>query len=180
MKDVTSLFDHYRMTARSVWNNGFWPDPVLRNWESLEQFRLVMRILFDSIVLAKLDLEWPLEETFRKPMLFFRIEPISEYGCPFLVDRPGDAITGGGVWNDPECRLSGASELGFIEFFDWDVLNCIDLHYYMAAIASFDSKPELVGRRALIERQYVKVLLDDATYVAEFARSAGMSAGAAS
>src|SRR5215472_8995119 len=161
MKDVTSLFDHYRITARSIWNNGFWPDPDLKNWDSQEQFCQVTRILFDSIVLAKLDLEWPVEDIFRKPMPFFRIEPMSETGCPFLVDRPGDAKTGGGVWSNAECSLSStASTLRFIEFFDWDALNCIDLHYYLAAIDAFDSQPGLVGRRALVERMYVKVLLD--------------------
>jgi hypothetical protein len=31
MKDITAIFDHYRVSARSIWNSAFWPDPDLRN-----------------------------------------------------------------------------------------------------------------------------------------------------
>jgi hypothetical protein len=158
MEDVTGVFDHYRITVRSIWNTGFWPDPAFQDWEAQERFEEVSRILFDELVLTKLDLEWQISDIFRKPMPFFRIQPTSDYGCPVMIDREGDALTGGGVWNDPVNRLRPLeAELHFIQFFDWDKMNYIDLQYYMAGIAVFAAQPHLVGRRALIDRQYLKV-----------------------
>jgi hypothetical protein len=31
MTNVNGVFDHYRMSARSVWNTAFWPDPAFRD-----------------------------------------------------------------------------------------------------------------------------------------------------
>jgi len=117
MEDVTGVFDHYRITVRSIWNTGFWPDPAFQDWEAQERFEEVSRILFDELVLTKLDLEWQISDIFRKPMPFFRIQPTSDYGCPVMIDREGDALTGGGVWNDPVNRLRPLeAELHFIQF----------------------------------------------------------------
>ena len=75
MRDVTSVLDHYRMAARSLWNAGFWPDPAFRDWGSVARFQEIARLLFDELVLMKLDIEWPTEDIFRKPIPLLRLEP---------------------------------------------------------------------------------------------------------
>jgi hypothetical protein len=71
VKDVSSIFDHYRVSARVIWNTAFWPDPDFRNWDSIDQFHEIERLLFQELVLAKLDREWPLHNIFRDAIPFF-------------------------------------------------------------------------------------------------------------
>jgi hypothetical protein len=54
VKDVSNIFDHYRVSARAIWNTAFWPDPDFRNWDSIDQFHEIERLLFQELVLAKL------------------------------------------------------------------------------------------------------------------------------
>ena len=46
MKDVSSVFDHYRSNARAIWNTAFWPDGDFRNWDSIDQFHEIEKLLF--------------------------------------------------------------------------------------------------------------------------------------
>jgi hypothetical protein len=77
MRDVTAIFDHYRVSARSVWNTAFWPDPDLRDWDQVELYQSVERMLFDALVLAKLDKEIPADDIFRKSIPFLQVAPAS-------------------------------------------------------------------------------------------------------
>jgi hypothetical protein len=90
MKDVSNILDHFRVSARSVWNTAFWPDADFRNWDSVEQFDEVQRILFSELVLAKLEKEWPAHDIFRIPIPFLQIVPSSE-SVPIMIQnsRPG-------------------------------------------------------------------------------------------
>ena len=159
MRDITAVFDHYRISARSLWNTAFWPDPDFRDWNSVERFQEIERILFDQLVLFKLNKD-PVEEVFRKPIPFFRVAPSSPHGCPVMISRPTPEVPRG-LWDDPVDRVTGQVELHFLEFFDWDQLDYRDFQYYHVWIAAFEDQPHLVGREALIERQYVKVFLSD-------------------
>ena len=69
--DVSSIFDHYRMSARTIWNTAFWPDQDFRNWDSIDQFHQIEKLLFQELVLAKVDREWPLQDIFRNTIPFF-------------------------------------------------------------------------------------------------------------
>jgi hypothetical protein len=53
MKDISSVFDHYRVSAKTIWNIAFWPDADFRNWDSVEQFDEIQKILFSELVLWK-------------------------------------------------------------------------------------------------------------------------------
>ena len=50
VKDISAVFDHYRVSARAIWNNAFWPDADLRHWDFVEQFGEIQRILFSESV----------------------------------------------------------------------------------------------------------------------------------
>lgn len=85
MKDVSSIFDHFRVSARAIWNTAFWPDPELRNWDSIAQFDEIQRILFNELVLGKLDREWPFPDLFRTAIPFFRVSPSGQ--VPIMVQN---------------------------------------------------------------------------------------------
>ena len=161
MKDVTDILDYYRVAARSVWNTAFWPVLELRNWDSVERFDEIQRILFEELVLRRLDRQWPAEDIFRKPMPFLRVVPSSE-SVPIMIQQPRPD-TRNRYWDDPVNQVDrGECELHLCEYFDWNALDYRDLLYYRITIAAFPAQSHLVGREALIERQYGAVFLADA------------------
>jgi hypothetical protein len=148
-EDVTPAFNHYRVSARAIWNTAFWPDPDFRNWDSVDQFNAIQRLLFAELVLAKLGKEWPLEGVFRHAIPFFHIVPSSSE-VPIMIQNPRPEGTG--YWDHAVKSIKrGQAELLFKSYFDWDSMDYLDLRYYCAQIASLDGHSELVGREALID-----------------------------
>lgn len=161
MKDVSSVFDHYRSNARAIWNMAFWPDGELRNWDSIDRFHEIEKLLFDALVMAKLDREWPQCDLFVNPIPFFQIAPSIAHGTPIMIQksRPGAPT---GYWDDPVNLIKPKeAELQFIAYFDWNHMDYVDLQYYRVKIAGFDAHPELVGREALVGRQHATIQLSD-------------------
>jgi len=158
-QDITAIFDHYRVSARSIWNTAFWPDPQLREWDFIDAFDDIQRILFDSLVLSKIDKEFSTEHLFRKAIPFIHISP-SAGRCPIMIQNPrGPNMTG--YWDDPVNQISASHvKMHFIDFFDWNRMAVRDFHYYHVSITRFDEHPHLVGREALIETHYVRALFD--------------------
>ncbi len=110
-------------------------------------------------MLAKLDKEWPLQEIFRTAIPYFHIRHSGQHDTPILIQKPRPGAPTG-YWDDPvNVMKPGAAELAFIAYFDWDAMDYIDLKYYRVRIMKFDAHPELIGREALIERQYCRVTL---------------------
>ena len=160
-KDVSGIFDHYRMSARAIWNTAFWPDQGFRNWDSIDQFHEIEKLLFQELVLAKVDREWPLQDLFENAIPFFHIVPSHVHGTPIMIQNPRPGAPTG-YWDDPVNLVkSEQAELLFIAYFDWDEMDYIDLQYYRVKIASFDAHSELVGREALIERDNAAIHLVD-------------------
>jgi hypothetical protein len=159
MKDVSNVFDHYRVSARAIWNTAFWPDADLRNWDSVEQFDEIQRILFTELVLGKLGRGLPLPDVFRVPVPFFHVVPTGH--TPIMIQNPrSDRQTG--YWDHPVNSVRpGDAELHFIEYFDWNRMDYADLRYYRVKIASFDAHPDIIGREALIDRQNASVHVSD-------------------
>lgn len=161
LKGVSSIFDHYRISARAVWNTAFWPDPDFRNWDSIGQFHEIEKLLFQELVLAKVARKWPLQKLFENAIPFFRVVPSHVQGTPIMIQNPRPGAPRG-YWDDPVNRLKpGQAELHFVSYFDWNQMDYIDLRYYRAKIASFDAHSELIGREALIECQNAAIHLVD-------------------
>jgi hypothetical protein len=159
VKDVSGIFDHYRVSARAIWNTAFWPDADFRNWDSIERFDEIQELLFDELVLAKIGKEWPLKNIFRNAIPFFRIIPRSQ--APIMIQNPRSE-TATGYWDHPVNTIEpGQAELQFIAYFDWNRMDYADLRYYRVKIAGFEAHPELVGREALIDREHTAVHLTD-------------------
>ena len=161
-KNVSAIFDHYRMSARAIWNTAFWPDEDFRNWDSRDQFREIGKLLFQELVLAKLERDFPLQDLFKNAIPFFHVIPSVAHGTPIMIQKPRPGAPTG-YWDDPVKLVKPReAELLFIAYFDWNEMDYIDLRYYRVKIASFEAHSELVGREALIERQDAAVHLGNA------------------
>jgi len=159
-KDVTAIFDHYRISAREIWNTAFLPDPGFREGFYIGKFEWIAKILFDTLVLAKLDMDFPDEDLFHKPISTFHVIPNST-GAPIMIAAP-HAPGANTYWGGPVTRIPQEGvDLHFIEFFDWSQMAVRDFQYYKVRIERFDEHPDLVGRDALIENQYVKILFSE-------------------
>ena len=155
MKDINEVFDHYRISARTIWNTAIWPDVALRNWDSVEQFDEIQRILFSELVLRKVEREWPLRDIFDKAIPFFHIVPT--FDVSILIQNPRSA-TETGYWDHPVNRIKpGEADLLFIAYFDWNRMDYVDLRYYRSKIIRFDAHPDVVGHEALIGREHTTV-----------------------
>jgi hypothetical protein len=158
-RDVTSIFDHYRVSARAIWNTVFWPNQDFRNWDSIDHFHKIEKILFQALVLAKVDREWPLQNLFEDAISFFHVVPSIVDETPIMIQRPRPSAPRG-YWDEPVNLVKpGQVELLFIAYFDWNQTDYIDFRYYRVKIASFDTHSELVGRDALLERQHAAIHL---------------------
>ena len=159
LKDVSSVFDHYRMSARAIWNTAFWPDQKFRNWDSIDQFHQIEELLFQVLVLAKVGRAWPSQKLFENAIPFFQVVPSLEHGTPIMIQNPRPGADAG-YWDDPVNLVKpGQAELLFIAYFDWQELDYIDLRYYRVKIAGFNAHSDLIGREALIERQHAAIYL---------------------
>lgn len=157
VEDISSIFDHYRMSARAIWNTAFWPDVDFRNWDSLEQFNEIQKLLFAELVLAKTGREWPPQNLFKNAIPFFHIIPRGHE--PIMIQNPRSEVATG-YWDHPVNSIKpGQAELQFIAYFDWNRMDYAELRYYHVKIANFEAQPELVGREALIDREHAAVHL---------------------
>jgi hypothetical protein len=156
VKDVSGIFDHFRVAARDIWNRAFWPVPDFQNWDSSDVFQELKVILFDELVLARLDLEWPREKIFRAAIPFFTLTPTHGISSA-LIQRSASEQ---GYWDHPVKEIkAGEAELHFIEYFDWNQMDYQDFKYYRAKIASFPAHPETLGLEVLLERFTYSVFL---------------------
>lgn len=157
MRDVTQLFDHYRISARAVWNTAFWSQTELRNTESWDRFERVKESLFEALVLARLRDEGSLPQGRLVSLPVFHVAP--RVRAPIMVSRPrvGDPKL---HWDDPLSRISPSdADLHFLDYFDLGRMRYADFQYYRVRIAQFEAHPDLVGRDALIERLHASVLV---------------------
>jgi hypothetical protein len=161
MTDVTFLFSHYRVAARAIWNTAFWPDAEYRHWDASDQFDEIRRLLFDALVLDRLGKRWDLRRILREPIPFFHVVPASGESVPVMISNPREGRNC--YWDDPVNRIRREdATLCFIDHFDWNRMDYIDLQYYRVRIADFPGQPHLVGRDALLEVRNANVLLVDA------------------
>jgi hypothetical protein len=158
--DITSVLRYYRIAARGIWNTFFWPDPMLRNWDTYDQFQQIKRLLFHSLVLVKIDKHWPLEKLFNEPIPYIRVVPMSTSPVPIMISNPkGDRNW---YWDDPVSHISrDEAGLRFLDFFDWDLMDYLDFQYFRVRIDSFPDHPSVIGRDALLDVHHVGVFLTD-------------------
>jgi len=160
MREITNLFDHYRVVARSIWNTGFWSEPELQNWDSRDQFEQITRLLFKALVVARVVGGHCCDLSSLPPDHAYYVVPMGTGPVPISIERPREGDRNH-YWDDPVGEVKSTEvELHFLDYFDWDEMGYIDFQYYQVRIAAFPSQPHLVGRDALIEHLHAKVFVD--------------------
>lgn len=167
MRDVTEIFQNYRLTLRQLWNNKFWGDADLRQDWSLERyFELVKAPLFLALVLAKIEASSSSvpEALANQPWRFSVVPdvPHSSEGTrsaelTMLRAKDSGWDSEGSIGRVQEFAVS----LEYVDVFEWGNVGYRDYRYYRVLIAAAKDGPELAGRHALVDVNEVKVLFDD-------------------
>jgi hypothetical protein len=151
-----------REAARHLWNAHYRQSLADRDpWDVRDSFDEVIGRLFGSLVLEPLGIEGtslaPSNAGEPKPVTGLIVRPSAESGVPIWInrDRPRS-----GYWDHPKQRIAGdEAELLFARFFDFDQLACRDFRYLEVFIASSAREADIVGRWALLDFDYAKVLV---------------------
>ena len=156
MQEVTNLLNTYRESARGLWNNFL---RVEADFDRVDAFAQICEGLFGELVLRPVGKRGYSKPGVDDPYPFFRLLPTVD-SVPIMINRPTQ--DGNKYWDDPVTRVSTqGTRLLLIDYFDWDQLGFIDLQYYRAKVAGFEKHPEVVGREALLEVHYVKVIFEE-------------------
>jgi hypothetical protein len=168
MEDVTSRMNSFRECARHLWNVDFLPlvEEARDRWELRDGFDDVCSLLFASLVVGPLGLDFPLsisralapDRTSGAPSLpWLRVVPNGPAGVPIMINR--DPVSDVGYWDHPLQRVSETDvDLRMVRWFDFDVLGFRDLRYYLVRIQGA-AEPGVIGRAALIECEYTRVIV---------------------
>ncbi len=159
MREISELMDHYRDSARHVWNTAFWPFPERRNWDARAQFDQIKTLLFKSLVVSSL-VDTACCDLASLPDVTLRVVPRAGGPVPIMIEHPraGDRNH---YWDDPVREVeASAVELHFLDYFDWDSLAIADFRYYRVRIAAFPTQPRLAGREALLEYSHAGVFAE--------------------
>ena len=151
MVKANEVVQRYRLELRHIWNECFWVDPALRDWDSVYAFRELHLPLFAALVAHPLGLE-KVDHVFGPG---FSVVPSDYFPNGFasiqvnvsIPSRPNE-----GIWL-PVTGPFKREQVQFtlIDFFDWAPLRYIDLQYYVVLIDRLDGHEDRVGRHALIE-----------------------------
>jgi hypothetical protein len=161
MSDITERIYEYRECVRGLWNNFLRPaqrgqqgQQGQPDFDAVDRFRIISQLLFNNLVLQQIGMQHFSKAAPDDPYPFLNLEPTTD-PFPVMVARAGVR----GYWDDPTTLLStGSTALLFMDFFDWDQFNYIDLQYYRALITRCDERPELIGRLALVDIHQSRVL----------------------
>lgn len=163
MKDITLLLAKCRESARHLWNTYFVDrvnaaEAFDHKWNIVDQFRQIERLLLWGVVFDELDEHRCEIDPGKELVSLLHVVPEPATGVPIMISRP--SADGNKYWDDPVDRVQASEvDLRFIEYFDWDQLGPREFQYYRVRIQSFSTHPHLVGRDALLETRFARVLL---------------------
>lgn len=142
--DVTEVFEHYRLTARELWNRGFWELIDLRKLTGLqESFESINKTLFETLVLERLAIR---HEAFRSGEGWLEsvnaVPVVPKVVLAVLKARPQGSFD---VESERVCSASGL-RLGFQEYFEWGYLSYVDFRQILVKVLSCGEDPAMVAR----------------------------------
>ena|SRR5437762_3010122 len=154
MRNVTSIFERYRECARHL-RNTYFSAMESKDWEVIEDFDAVDRVLFERMVLYRLEDVWSARLSEPRMREFLRLVPSSAHGVPVMISREREST---GSWDHPITMLApGDAEIAFTDYFDWDDHALIDFRYYRGEVLQSQKHPDIVGHALFIETQYADV-----------------------
>ncbi|GAB6910196.1 hypothetical protein JCM12296A_60600 [Desulfosarcina cetonica] len=162
MRNVTRVFLNYRESVRNIWNKHY--VPVIEehggSFELEETFCRIEIEMFDALVAIPLDdgiskLESHMSDP-KKGLSLYHVVPSSDNGVPVMISREKNKTQ---YWDYPKDRLlPDEVEMRFVRFYDFSSDDYSDFKYVMTQIIGSQIFPDLVGRLALIDMQYAKIL----------------------
>jgi hypothetical protein len=148
---IDDLMTQFRLASRQLFNQFYRVSDPYNNdgWPLEERFSHVQEALFQTLVVepAKLpatrygDVNPGISVELRQAEL-----------APIMLNRDVDS----GYWDHPIREVTREARMAFVRFFDWDQLDVRDNRYVRVLVQAWPSKPEAIGKHALIEAQYVK------------------------
>jgi|SRR6266542_2695767 len=157
MRDITELMNGYRECSRNLWNTYFSGRADIGG--SLDAFKQIRHLLFDSLVVSELSYEGEAEgEDVPPPAL----KVVPRERSPILIQRPSGPQQAG-YWDQEKDMVVGPDDitLAFVDYFDFYQTPIMDFRYYRSKIRGFPAKPEYQGRQALIEAANGRVFHDE-------------------
>lgn len=157
LNDITSVMLQFRESVRHNWNTYFQDADEPMGPEIQEAFTLVEQGLFQGIVLCKCAYVSPCRYR-EAPLPFIQVVPRPEMlDLEFQIGFLGSSSN---AWDSPvRFKVEGSTKLEFVQFFDWNPYEQINMSLVQVYIARMDARPDLVGAHALIAEHEIRFLL---------------------
>lgn len=158
--NLDPFLHRFRLASRDLLNNHFWQTTLSKNcsWDVFDLFEQVEEVLFQTLVIQAAVLS-----SVRYGTLHSEINVCAQTDTtPIMINRQlGEDH---GQWDFPITKIDRSATMKFVCFFDFDCWgrDC-DHQYVKVEIVDWPSEPTTVGRRALIENQYVSFQRTSAT-----------------
>lgn len=160
--DITKNFNTFREAARHIWNVYFSENAEKdMAWDLRDAYSEIYMGLFNALVryhLPKGAKPIPhLWDPEKDVLSEYKIEGTNDR-LPTIINRDKPAS---GYWDYPvEYIVPEKTDLRLISCFDFDQLGFQDIQYLRVRIIGSDN-PELIGRDALVEIKYCKIIFDE-------------------
>ena len=153
MDVVTATFQNYREHARHLRNSAF-STLQDRNWDIASDFDEVNKVLFDRLVLSRIEklayesaIHWEENDAF--------LVEASGGGFRAMISRDKGAT---GYWDHPiETIMKGEATIAFQRYFDWDELGLIDFQYVYGIIRHCVRYPMIIEHHVLLQSDQVEI-----------------------
>jgi hypothetical protein len=160
MEDITESVASFREAARHLWNAFFYPDA---DWDDRDRFSEICVQLFDALVVMHAGVaEARLPQMYdAHPKAIPALRVVPQSGLRIHINRSHD-VPRGGYWDDPVDMILSPEGVSFdfVNFYDFGELARRDFKYLEVEIRELAKHPHLVGRRALVEFDTIRVFVD--------------------
>ena len=152
---ATEIVQRYRLALQQLWNQHFWAYEQFRDSLSNADFDRLKLPLFTSLVARRLAPDLPFPQRLFGPE-YKVVAPIS-WGADASIAML--TVNEGTAWKELQGPFAKVDlSLTMDDLFDWNVHSWRDFRYIRGTIETFSSRPDYVGREALVDIGYVDIL----------------------
>ena len=157
---LDEMVNRFRLASRELFNSYFCfsdaagkgstepPRPVSgEEWDHKMRFSQLEKTLFEKMVCEPAKLNHVEYGDVQQEI----VVKLNSSLCPIMLNREIKS----GYWDFPIRQVASDARLAFLKFFDWNVLAYRDNRYVLVQVVEWSSHPEVAGKQALIESQYV-------------------------
>ena len=153
--NLNPLLHRFRLASRDLFNQHYLPPPPrdFSAWDALELFDQVEEVLFQTLVVQSGGLTPVRYGTLNSEINVC----VQTDKTPIMINREQGKDQG--YWDFPIATAERSATMKFVRFFDFDDTRDRDHQYVHVEITDWPSQEATVGRRALVENQYVSFQL---------------------